>query len=341
MNATLVGGVAIAWGVVNPASALGYLATTISGTVGSLFAYAVGEITYEHYDKWCHRAAAPILVKEKTVQYEKLLTDAFEKLKHHPYYGTFKKIRGYESDEAAFSFFQSSLKLGYCFGSATSLLQIIDKNPHASCPDLLRSMDLRHTFYLQLVHFMLAGFQVAEKGVQEDLQWERSPSFVNVWNQSQGLPLVNEDPDKPQKVKKLEELALAFNQIITEIQKSFIPWEELQTEPFPIKESSQTLRTNLEQLLKSANISTSSTTAGRIFLRGGEQDQREKDYYGGHTIIFQCSPGRYRFYDTINAIDGGFYEYDNQSEFYEALRTQLLEDLMRCKNPQVQLCIKK
>lgn len=339
MSATLVSGVAIAWGVINPASALGYLAATISGAVGSLFTYGLGEIAYERYDKWCHRAAAPLLVKEKTVQYEKLLAGAFEKLKHHPYYQTFKK--GYESDEAAFSFFKSKLKLGYCFGSVINLLQIIDKNPHASCADLLGSMDPSHIFYLQLVHFMLANFQVAEKRVQKDLQRERSPSLTNHLRQSEGLPLVDEDPEKLQKVKKLEEIALAFQQIITDIQKSFIPWDELQTEPFPIMESSQAIRTNLEQLLKTANIPTSSTIGGRIILRGDEQDQREKSYYGGHTIFFQCSPGRYRFYDTINAADGGFYEYDNEPAFYEALRAQLLEDLMPSKNPQVQLCIKK
>lgn len=344
MSATLVGGVGIAWGIVNPASALGYLATTVVGAVGSVFTYGLGGIAYKYYDKWCHRTASPLLVKEKTVQYENSLTEAFEKLKHHSCYEKFKIIRGYESDEEAFSFLQTNLKLGYCFGSITSLLQIIDKNPHASCPDLLKSMDLSQVFYFQLVHFMLAGFQVAENRVQRDLRWAR-PTFIvdeiNLWNQRKGLPLVEEDPDKLQKAKQLEELARSLQQIITEIQKSFIPWEELQTEPFSIKESSQTIRMNLEQLLKSENISVNSTIVGRIILRGDQQDQRGKDYTGGHTIVFQCSPGRYRFYDTINADDGGFYEYDNKTEFYEALRTQLLEDLMQCKNPQIQVCIKK
>jgi uncharacterized membrane protein YeaQ/YmgE (transglycosylase-associated protein family) len=167
MNATLVGGVAIAWEIVNPTSTLGYLATTVSGAVGSMFAHALGGMAYEYYDKWFHRTAAPLLVKEKTIQYEKLLTEAFEMLKHHPFYEIFKKIRGYESDEAAFSFFQTNLKLGYCFGSVTSLLQIIDKNPNASCPDLLKSMDLSQVFISSWYISCLLVFKLQKIEVRE------------------------------------------------------------------------------------------------------------------------------------------------------------------------------
>jgi hypothetical protein len=315
------------------------LAATVGGVAGSIFAYALAETAYETYDKGSHRAAAPFLVKGKTAQYENLLNEAFTEVKQHPFYETFKKISGYESDEEALSFFKTNLGLGYCFGSVIQLLRLLDKDPDASCDDLLKALDLRQIFSIQLVHFMQGVFQVAEKKVQRELMREQAPSFSNFWNQRQGLPLINEEPSKLEKIKQLNEKIQSLQDIINEMEKSFIPWEEWKTESFPIKESPQAIRMHLTQVIKSQNMSMDSTITGRIILRGDRQDERSEKYSGGHTLVFQCSPGRYRFYDTINAADGGFYEYDDKTEFYEALMKQLLQDL-RCKNPHVQLCIK-
>ena len=323
-DATAVAGAAIFWRMTDSSSPLVSLAGMVVGVVETLFAYDIGVVAYKLYGKWSHRVAAPLNMDEESEEYKIVLKRAFEKLKLHPFYVAYTILgKGFESDEALFSILSDRMKKGFCFGMVTVLFQRIAANPNDSCNELLKSVDFSQVFYFQLEEGMRALFE----GVKERSQ-ERCLRYQE---------LVGENRAHLDKWLDTEVATQRMRLMINDF-KNTMAWNEVESELFSVKESFPAFCSNLERV---QNQSVDRSLVGRILIRGDSEDQKRKGYKGGHALLIQCSPGRYRYYDSIDEITGGFFEYKDKQEFYAALRYQLLNDIYDCNNPLVSLSIKK
>ena len=155
-QAAVIGGIAIAWGVMTPTSALGSLATVVSGLIGSALIYVPSKLASERYDQLSHRASTPLILDPKTKLYESKFNEAFSRIQMHPQYDFFNQTihKG-----EALQFLKKTIEAGICFGSTVNILKGLNKSPTNSSFQLLKSIDYTDILYEQLLHFMQCSFQ--------------------------------------------------------------------------------------------------------------------------------------------------------------------------------------
>lgn len=342
-QAALAGGIAIAWGYINPSSALGYLSSLVTGSVGTIVVQSIAETAYEAYDKWNHRAARALILSEKTPQYEQNLKAAFKRVQLHPNYEFFKAFHCNKDDKKAYAFFKNALSMGYCMGSAMAMLRTIKNKQGASCTEIVNAVNMEDVFYYQLLQFMQAAFQLEESQTRKRAwQFKGMNHLFDTSHKNEYSPSNDKYPEPEPEDKKLSQQLLYgkhFKECISNIQKDLVAWEELESEVFSAKEPTKVFQQHFEQLVKSKAFSGDpKMISGRVVISGDETDKKKG--LPGHVITFQCENGKFRFYDTINLSDGGFFEYPNQTEFLAALQKQTLDDMGRkYNNILIKFCI--
>jgi hypothetical protein len=232
------------------------------------------------------------------------------------------------------------LAKGYCMGSTIALLQTIANKENASCPELLKEMDITDIFYYQSLQFIQAAYQSQESTIRK-CAW-RTKNSKHLFDRSiknEYRPFNDKYPEadtNDTKLLEILEIGKNYKHIISGIQKELISWEELESESFSAKESIKVFQQQFEQLIRDSN-----NVSGRIVITGDEND-REKGR-DGHVMTFQRVNEKFRFYDTIDASDGGFYEYSSSTEFLKALQKQILNGIgaLNYNNILVKFCIRK
>jgi hypothetical protein len=119
---------------------------------------------------------------------------------------------------------------------------------------------------------------------------------------------------------------------IKEIQQMLTPCKEIHSEPIAIKEDAAGLKNELFALIGAHDFSGQDFFNGTVEIRGLRADANGRPRVCGHVVFFQIALNTFRYYDTINEFDGGFFEYPTLDEFVSALRNQLLSDMHHCEN---------
>jgi hypothetical protein len=343
-QAALVAGVAIAWGYINPSSALGYLSTIVSGAVGTVLGHGIVYTACDAYDKWCHRAHRPLILDEKTPQYEQKLESAFKKIQVHPNYGFFKEFLCDKDDNNAYQFLKKLISKGCCMGSAIVLLKTIENKQDVPCSELLNAMHMEDVLYCQLLECMKVGFERKESGLRK-IAWEiKAPNHPDLSFKNEYTPFGNKYPEEEPNnagLSKILSIGKYLKQIVESLEKDLVSWKELESPIFFAKQPAKVFQQQLEQLVKSKSFSGDPRRiSGRVIITGDESDRLNGK--SGHVITFQCENGKFRFYDTTDFFSGGFYEYLDQTEFFKALKRQILDDVahLNYNNTLITLCLK-
>lgn len=334
MQAACIAGIAVTWGYIQPKSVLGGIAAVVSGVALTIMLYVAAYSLNELYLPWAHRMAAPILPATKTAENEKLAKIAFEKLLVHRRYPEFKEIWGMNEDQRVYEYFKSLIPLGICHGSAAELLHVIKKCPTSTCAELLSSIKAENIYYFQFISNMKSCIQMRESQLRKRAWQLKSfshmldPGFKNLY--SERGTLYPEGSEENSELQAMIRVGKSLQELANELQMDLSPSKETESEPFSLKKSSGDFDNQWKKLMGS-----DSEFSGRIELCGNEEDMRHKR--SGHVLTFHVTQGKFRFYDTINASAGGFYEYDTLQEFTAALKKQVSFDLMTYKDIIVKL----
>lgn len=357
-RAALFGGIAIAWGCINPSSSLGYISSVVSGAVGSVFAVLAVERAYERFDEWVHNVAKPVTLSIGTSEYDEAFNKAFERIKLHPYYQFYKNIilntEQTENNElkihipTIFNYsnhisykddgkdvdvskqLKEGLSTDYCLGSTLEFLRILEKNPRISGAELLNSISMENVFYFQLLHSIQKTIETVEQGTKTDA-WDIKRRFHPSCNISHEYPDPEPDEISEDRFRKLllsklrlsTELGKKLTKILQEINQDLIPWKEAQGPFFSAKKSAEVFQMNFESVAKSpSNSENPQIFSGRITLEASNPNKKNSQNVK-HSIAFQCFKGKFRCYDVMRR---GYSEYQDQTEFFEALKKHIHVD---------------
>lgn len=323
VKAAYVAGIVVTWGYIQPESILGGLATIVTGVALTVVSHALVHIGGNLYDQWMHRIASPILLRPTTKEYENTLNAAIERLTKHPNYQLFKNINNLDNELKTYEFLKCYFSGGTCHGSSVELLRKIKLMPQSSCQELLCSINIENLYYFQLLSIMKASICCKESKYREHA-WRikcignfSNPNFKNLYSTRGDNP---ECSDENSELSKQIEKGKYLAEISKELEAELTPWNEFESECFSIKKSPEEFDHHWGKMM-----SFDQEFSGRIDICGNEEDMGAGR--GGHAITFQVLNGKFRYYDTINAFSGGFYEYSDVNKFCSALRKQIISDL--------------
>lgn len=293
--ATVVGGIAVVLAYYNPASLLGIFGSAIAGILAGNISYGIGSLANTSYHKWCHRSAQAVRIDPKSDRYEMALKAAFERIKNHLHYPLYKKIESFQSDQEAYDASRKQIANGDCNGITKCLQEIAIKNPSLSSPEMLKAAELETRFYFQFLHDLELAFE----------HRLRIKTTLAAWAPSQS------------NVQELTELTDALEATDRDLHQSQT------SQPFSSAEPAKKYRETLENLVHTP----SAELIGELYFLPIKAERREGHLEKiGHVLFIQCGPDKYRFYDSMNS---SFYEYKDKMEFFDALRSQVLEDIDR------------
>lgn len=309
IRALQVGGAALSWHYFQPSGVIGVVGTIAGGFFGSTLAYVIGKTCYSRHQKTAHKVATRLDLRKELPNYDEAVKEAVERIQKHVAYPVLV-AQEVTDDAHALDYFKSELTRGTCNGEAIALLKVSANLPDASCAQLLEATNKKDILYYQMLH-------IAEGAVEAKInKCLFTISLVSALKPSEskgeGLGLTE---------SRINGLSTAY----TTIKAELYPRSTTQGVFFSAGNTATEYQKQLTNLCKLKSITT--VSSGRVILKLQEERKvANMTMITGHTLFFQCFPNCFRFYDSINQSQG-FFEYSNEKEFYQSLRSQILLEL--------------